>query len=77
MKEHLNAIIIAVAILLAVVIYCFGTRYRIVAAGAGEASVSSGYIVDRITGETWAIGGPRKIKHDVVRSNVDWEKQRP
>jgi hypothetical protein len=49
--ERLNAIIIAGAILLAVVVYCFGTRYQ-VAGGAGGT-----YQVNRITGESWWLRG--------------------
>jgi hypothetical protein len=49
MKDHLNSIILAVGILLAVVIYCFGTRYQIV----GSETHGMGLQVDRITGETW------------------------
>jgi hypothetical protein len=53
MKEHLNAIILAVAILLAGVIYCLGTRYQAVGAGKGVA-----FQVNRITGSTWYLVGP-------------------
>ena len=57
MKEHLNAIILAVAFLLAVVIYCYSNRYQIV--GGGEMAA---YEVDRITGETWWHHGQLKMK---------------
>ena len=59
MKEHLNTLILAVAIILAVVIYCFGTRYQI--AGGGEMGA---YEVDRISGETWWLHARGKMKQE-------------
>jgi hypothetical protein len=61
MKDLLNTLILAVAILLALVIYCYMTRYQIVGAGAGQ-NVYGGYQVDRITGETWWLGHKTKVK---------------
>jgi hypothetical protein len=62
MKETTNTIILAVAILLAVVIYCFCTRYQIAGAGAGQANWGQAYQVDRITGETWFLNPTAKEK---------------
>ena len=53
MKDRLNTIILSVAILIAIVIYCFCTRYQIVASGGGD--LIRGFQVDRMTGETWVL----------------------
>jgi hypothetical protein len=58
MKEPLNTLILAVAILLAVTIYCFGTRYQIV----GTGTHGMGLQVDRMTGETWWLLLEKKVK---------------
>jgi hypothetical protein len=55
MKEHLNAIILAVAILLAVTIYCLfnwnHNRFRLVKTGYKNAF----NLIDTKTGEVWCL----------------------
>jgi hypothetical protein len=51
MTETKNILIIALTILLAVVIYCFGTRYSMIA--GAETELSAVYLYDRITGNMW------------------------
>jgi hypothetical protein len=53
--DSANVLIIAGAILLAVIIFCFGTRYQIV--GTGEKDIGVSFRLDRITGKTWVCKG--------------------
>lgn len=46
--DNRNALLIAAAVLLAVFIFCFCTRYEMMSTGKGFA-----YMYDRITGQTW------------------------
>jgi hypothetical protein len=49
MSEMSKAWLTAVVILLALILYCFGTRYQMVPTGFyGKA-----YLVNRVTGEVW------------------------
>lgn len=46
--------LLALAVILAVIIYCFGTRYKMVGTGKG-----AGYIYNRITGACWLVYGDK------------------
>jgi hypothetical protein len=59
MKEHLNAIIISAAILLATIIYCFGTRYQVTMARQSD-YVAVVLEHDRMTGSVWKMEGIMK-----------------
>jgi len=70
LKDHLNVIILAVAILMAMIIYCFFTwnlgRYQIVRTNEwGFANE-----IDTKTGEAWMLvgtrEGPKKRKYEEV-----------
>jgi len=56
MKETRVALILSITLLLSVFVYCFGTRYQMVA-GAKEA-----YMYNRITGKYWFCAGPFYLK---------------
>jgi hypothetical protein len=77
MKERLNAIIIAAAILLAVVIYCFWTRYQVLRATRLPDSGLVTVEYDRMTGEAWCLVYfeeeklPVKIKYSFEMSAKD------
>lgn len=51
MFDTKNIIIIVVGVLLAVIIYCLGTRYQMVA--TSERDSSHVYMYDRLTGNSW------------------------
>ncbi len=53
MSETKNVLIVVAAILLAVVIYSFGTRYQMVATSTPDKHYA--YMYDRFTGKTWVI----------------------
>jgi hypothetical protein len=63
MSETRNILIISLTVLLAVVIYCFGSRYQMVglvepAPGPQEIVNSYIYMCDRVTGKMyWSPGG--------------------
>jgi hypothetical protein len=50
-----NVLILAGAILLAVVLYCYGTRYQIVPLNSNYGH--NAYVINRITGESWFYHG--------------------
>jgi hypothetical protein len=45
--DERTAVILALSLLVAVIIYCLGTRYRFVSVN------QRGYMYDRITGKSW------------------------
>lgn len=55
-----NILIIAATVLLAVVIFCFGTRYQMV--GAAAEHTNDNYIYDRMTGRVWAVNADEYVK---------------
>jgi hypothetical protein len=59
MSETKKSLIIAATVLLAVVIFCFGTRFQMMAAAQ-----SFIYIYDRITGRIWSVERVGGVPYD-------------
>lgn len=59
MRETINTIILSVALVLAVIFYCYSTRYQVSGTGTGVPA----YLCDRMTGQCWLLAG--KNKHPV------------
>jgi hypothetical protein len=80
MKEHLNAAILAVAILLAATIYCLfpwkNGRYQIVKLKEADTPAPMAYEVDTRTGDVWILflkEGAKKMKYtEVFRSKFEF-----
>jgi hypothetical protein len=55
MNETKNVLIFAVALLIALVFFCLGTRYQMVATAANDSHYV--YMYDRLTGKIWVVLG--------------------
>jgi hypothetical protein len=54
-KETRSALILSIALIFSVALYCFCTRYQIVATGEKDIGIS--FRIDRITCKTWICAG--------------------
>jgi hypothetical protein len=54
-NETMSALILSIALILSVALYCFCTRYKIVPTGEKDLGIS--FKIDRITGKTWVCAG--------------------
>jgi hypothetical protein len=56
----------AVVILLAVIIYCFGTRYQMVPQAMSGDNVGMAYMFDRMSGKGWAMMDNKYVPIELV-----------